>query len=138
MTKDNLIYLFLLRIAFGWLFLYSGLTKILNPNWTALEYIKNAQNMSFIYKWFSSSNNIAWVNLLNEWGQLAIGLSLISGVFVRGASIAGILLMILYYLPLMKVPYVDQHIIYILVFLVLFGFDKAKQAIRKNNFAVMV
>ena len=131
MAKHKLTYLFLLRIAFGWLFLYSGLIKILNPNWTALEYIKNAQTLSFFYQWFSSSQNIGFVNILNEWGQLLIGLSLISGVFVRGASIGGTLLIVLYYLPILNFPLVgthsflvDEHIIYILVFLVLFEFDK--------------
>lgn len=142
MTKYKTIYLLLLRVAFGWLFLYSGLTKILNPNWTSLEYIENAQTMSFLYQWFSSPQNIAWVNVLNEWGQFLIGFSLISGVFVRGACIGGIALMTLYYLPLMRFPYVgnssflvDQHIIYILVFLVIASFDKE---MRKFNLVLLL
>ncbi|MBI3070189.1 MAG: DoxX family protein, partial [Candidatus Levybacteria bacterium] len=49
---------------------------------------------------------------------------LILGVFVRLAALSGILLMLLYYLPILNFPYVgrgttsfliDQHIIFILV-----------------------
>lgn len=59
-----------------------------------------------------------------------IGLALVLGVFVRLASKFGILLMILYYLPILNFPYagknaliVDEHIIYIAAFMVLKKFD---------------
>jgi len=142
MTKYKLTYLFLLRIAFGWLFLYSGITKILNPNWTALEYLKSAKTMTFLYQWFSTPGNIELINILNSWGQLLIGLSLIFGVLVRLSSLFGILMMFLYYIPELSFPYVgknaflvDQHIIYILIFTVLFEFDKD---MKKFNLALLL
>lgn len=116
--------LFLLRIALGWLFLYSGITKILDPQWSAAQFLSGAKTFPAIFDWFSSSANIGWVNILNSWGQTLIGLSLISGTLVRLSSVFGALLMILYYLPALDFPLVkngfliDNHIIFILVFVI--------------------
>lgn len=118
---------FTLRLAMGWLFFYAGITKVLNPEWSAEGYLQNAKTFTGLYQWFASANNIEWVNLLNEWGLTLIGVSLILGAFVRCASLGGILLMALYYLPVLDFPYpnlhsylVDDHIIYLLVFVVLY------------------
>lgn len=115
-----------LRIAIGWLFLYAGLAKLLNPQWTAAGYLKGAKTLPGLYAWLAASQNIGWVNFLNEWGLTLIGLALILGVLTRYASWAGIAMMALYYLPVLHFPYVgdtsylvDEHIIYILVLLVL-------------------
>src|SRR3989338_4979846 len=39
MTTFQKFSLFLLRIAMGWLMFYAGITKILDPNWSAAEYL---------------------------------------------------------------------------------------------------
>lgn len=118
--------LFLLRIAIGWLFFYAGITKVINSSWSAAGYLSNAQNFQSFYSWLALPSNIGWVNFLNEWGLTLIGVSLILGIFVRWSALAGILVMILYYLPILSFPHVgdhgylvDEHIIYILVLLVL-------------------
>lgn len=133
------ISLTLLRISLGWLFFYAGITKVLNPEWTAAGYLGNAQIFPSLFQWFASPANIGWVNLLNEWGLTLIGVALILGVFVRWASLAGIALMVLYYLPILNFPYpndhsylVDDHIIYLLIFVV-FYFLKSKQTFGINN-----
>ena len=112
------------RLALGWLMFYAGITKVLDPNWSASGYIANAQNFNGFYQWLATSQNIGWVNFINEWGLTLIGGSVILGIFVRLSSIAGFLMMLLYYLPILKFPYpnphsyiVDEHIIYALVFL---------------------
>ncbi len=129
-----------LRIAIGWLFFYAGLSKVIDPSWTAAGYLSNATTFSGFYEWLASAGNIGWVSFLNEWGLLLIGLGLILGLFVRYASYAGMLLMFLYWLPILDFPTVghgvliDDHIIYILVFAVLavtsagkyFGLDKLR------------
>lgn len=122
--------LFLLRVTLGWVFFYAGLTKVLNPAWSAAGYLKGAQTLSPLFAWFANPQNLPWVNFLNEWGLTLIGLALILGVFVRLASKFAILLMILYYLPILNFPYagknaliVDEHIIYIAAFMVLKKFD---------------
>lgn len=122
-SKNSL--LFLLRIALGWVFLYSGLTKVMDPAWTSSGFLQNAASLKGLYSWFSSPENITWIDILNKWGQTLIGLGLITGTFTRLACYFGMLLMVLYYLPGLKFPYVehgflvDEHVIYFLVFAVL-------------------
>jgi len=116
-------FLFLLRISMGWIFLYSGATKLLDPKWSAEGFLKSAKTFPQFYNWLAGSQNIDWINLLNEWGQLLIGLALIFGFLTRFASVGGVLMMILYYFPGLTFPYVgahsylvDEHIIYALIF----------------------
>lgn len=117
--------IFLSRIALGVLFFYAGITKVLNPNWSAAGYLNSAKTFPGLYHWFASAGNIGWINFMNEWGLTLIGLALITGLLVRWASLGGILLMILYYLPILQFPYVgehsflvDEHIIYITTFFI--------------------
>jgi len=125
--------LFLLRVATGWLFFYAGVTKILDPTWSAAGYLANAQTFPELFAWFVSSTNIAWVNFLNEWGLALIGLSLMLGIFVRWSALAGAALMVLYWLPVLSFPYagehsyiVDEHVIYLIALLVLAAFHAGR------------
>ena len=122
MSKSQKISLFLLRLALGWLFLYAGITKLINPAWSAAGFLNNAKTFPGLFQWFASPSNIGWVNFMNEWGLTLLGISLILGIGVRLSSILGSLLMLLYYLPRLQFPYpdansfiVDQHIIFIAV-----------------------
>ena len=119
---------FLSRVALGIMFFYAGITKVLNPSWSAAGYLNNAKTFPELFQWFASANNLGWVNFMNEWGLTLVGLALIAGLLVRWASVGGILLMVLYYLAILHFPYVganptsylvDDHIIFITVFLVL-------------------
>lgn len=114
--------IFALRLGLGWLFTYAGLTKIADSSWSAAGYLNNAETFSGLFSWFASPANIGWVNFVNEWGLLVIGVCLLIGLWVRWASVAGIVLMALYYFPILNFPYagdhsfiVDEHIIYIFV-----------------------
>ncbi len=127
MNKSIKIPIFLLRLTLGWIFFYAGITKILNPEWSAAAFLQKAKTFPLFFQWLANSQNIDWVNFLNSWGPFLIGISLILGALVRWSSLAGILLMILYYLPAFDFPYagsnsylIDQHIIYILVLLLLY------------------
>lgn len=111
-----------LRIALGWLFVYAGISHISNPSWSAAGYLSGAKTFPVFYHWLASASNIGWVNFLNEWGLTLVGIALITGIMLRLASYAGILIMALYYLVILNFPYVgdhsflvDEHIIYILV-----------------------
>lgn len=135
MSKVQKLSLLFLRLSLGWLFFYAGITKVLDPSWTAAGYLKAAQTATGLYNWFASPQNITWVNFLNEWGLTLIGGALILGIFVRLAALSGILLMILYYIPILNFPYVgkgttsflvDQHIIFILALLLLWVFNAGK------------
>ncbi|MDO8183376.1 MAG: DoxX family protein [bacterium] len=129
MSKLQKNSLALLRIAMGALFLYAGVSKLLNPAWSAAGFLKVATTFPQIYAWFALPANIGWVNLLNEWGLVLLGVSLIVGLWVRWSALLGIVLMALYYFPILNFPYVgdhsfivDEHIIYIASLLVLIFF----------------
>lgn len=123
MNKSSQIAIFILRFLMGWIFLYSGASKILSGTWSAAGYLKTAKTFPGFFAWFASPENIGWVTLLNEWGMLLIGISLVLGVMVRWSSLASLFLMVLYYLPAFKFPYasehylfVDDHVIYFFLF----------------------
>src|SRR3989344_3989704 len=128
MNKQLKISVFLSRIALGVLFFYAGITKVMNPSWSAAGYLNNAKTFPGLYHWFASAGNIGWINFINEWGLTLIGVLLILGLWTKLASLGGMFLMGLYYLPILQFPYVgdhsylvDEHIIYITVFLTLFA-----------------
>ncbi|GMU74323.1 MAG: hypothetical protein AMXMBFR44_5200 [Candidatus Campbellbacteria bacterium] len=127
------ISLLLLRVSFGWLFLYSGITKLLNPDWSAAGYIGGASTLSSLYQWLAQPGILPWVNFLNEWGQVFLGVALILGFFVRPAAITGAVLMLLYYFPVLAFPLVgehsyivDEHILYALALLILAAFKAGR------------
>ena len=132
MTYLQKISIFTLRITLGWLFFYAGITKVLDPSWSAEGYLKGAKAFTNIYSFFASPSVLPVVNFLNEWGLTLIGIALITGIGVRIASTFGSLIMILYYLAL-GFPYpnthsfiVDEHIIYAAALIVLRVFKSGK------------
>lgn len=123
------ISLFLLRVALGWMFFYTGITKVINPTWSAAGYLGAAKTFPFFYQWLSSPALLPVTNFINAWGLTLLGISLLLGIGVRLSSALGAVLMLLYYLPVLDFPYpnpnsfiVDQHIIYIAALLVLGAF----------------
>lgn len=122
MEKSAKISLLILRLSLGWLYFYAGITKVLNPDWSAQGYLMSAKTFSSFYSFLAQPSILPVVNFLNEWGLTLLGLSLILGIFVRLSSVLGIVLMLLYYFPILQFPYpnshsfiVDEHIIYALV-----------------------
>lgn len=120
------IILLLLRLGMGWVFLYSGWTKITDSHWSSKTFLNSADSFSGFFHWLALPQNIVWVDFLNKWGQFVIGVALIFGVFFMGAAIAGIALLIFLYFSTLSFPYtgdgffiIDQNIIFILVLLLL-------------------
>ena len=92
--------LVILRVAIGWHFMYEGITKLLNPNWSSLGYLMDSKGL-FGGMFHSMAGNAGVLNVmdfLNVWGLVLIGAGLIVGLFTRVASIAGIALLAFYYL----------------------------------------
>ena len=119
MTSPQKFFLFLLRVTVGWMFFYAGITKVLNPQWSAEGYLKGAKAFTWFFQIILDPSVLPIVNFMNKWGLTLLGISLILGLFVRFSSLLGVLLMALYYLAL-GFPYpnphsyiVDEHIIYI-------------------------
>jgi thiosulfate dehydrogenase (quinone) large subunit len=90
--------LVLLRILIGWHFLYEGIIKAYNPAWTAKGYLLSASVLKPFFAWLAGDSLIGTINLLNIAGLMAVGISLLMGLKVRWGCIAGILLLVFYYL----------------------------------------
>jgi len=98
-TNAQLTVLVILRMLIGWHFLYEGIVKFLNPYWSSVGYLLEAPEMfSEVFSLITDNPDVLKiVDFLNIWGLTAIGLCLILGLFTRTATIAGIVLLFLYY-----------------------------------------
>jgi len=96
----QMIAIVLLRVTIGWHFLYEGISKLMKPNWSAVGYLMQSKGMlSGLFKWIADTPTVLnIVNQMNIWGLIAMGLGLILGCFTRVAAIAGIVLLMLFYL----------------------------------------
>ncbi len=94
------LFITILRVAIGWHFLYEGLTKLLSENWTSAYFLSNSNSFlsGFYHGLASSPGIIKTVDILNIYGLILIGLALFLGVLIRFSSVAGVLLLSLYYL----------------------------------------
>ncbi|HPG39904.1 MAG TPA: DoxX family protein [bacterium] len=95
----QMIALVIMRVMIGWHFLYEGVAKFMKPGWSAAGYLSQSKGIfSPIFEWITNNPDIlAIVNQMNIWGLIAIGLGLIMGCFTRIAAVAGMLLILLYY-----------------------------------------
>jgi thiosulfate dehydrogenase (quinone) large subunit len=125
MNFQQKIYTFLLRAALGLLFFYAGITKLLNPSWSAEGYLRGAKTFPKLYNLILQPGILPTVNFINEWGLTFLGISLLLGIAVKLSSRLGALLMLLYYFPVLTFPLVghsllvDEHIVYALALLLL-------------------
>jgi len=119
MSKPQRASIFILRIVMGWMYLYAGITHILDPKFSAAKYINGATSFVDLYQWFLSPQVLPIIDFMVKWGLTLLGASLILGLFVRLSAYLGMLLMFLFYLPILNFPMVgnnsylvNQHIIY--------------------------
>ena len=99
-SKMQLWSLVILRLAIGWHFLYEGITKLLNPNWSSLGYLMDSEGI-FGGMFHALAGNATALNIMdfmNVWGLILIGAALIVGLLTRTALISGIVLLAFYYL----------------------------------------
>ncbi len=123
-----------LRLGMGWLFLWAFIDKLFGLGFATLSerswlsgasptkgFLINAAKGPF-QSVFQALAEFAIVDWLFMLGLLGIGLSLMLGAGIRVATTSGIVLMFLMWLALLPPtnnPFLDEHIVYILVFLVL-------------------
>jgi len=87
----------LLRIALGLNFFYLGFSVLFNHS---LGTQIRAQSFGNLYSWLAAPVvQGGWVQPVAQWAFLIIGICLIAGLLTRLASIAGIILTLLSYLP---------------------------------------
>ncbi|MBN2417707.1 DoxX family membrane protein [bacterium] len=130
-----------LRVLIGWHFLYEGIAKLMKPGWTAAGYLLQSKWLfSGLFHAMAANEAVMdAVNFLNIWGLIFIGLGLIVGAFTRAASLAGMALILLYYVcnpPLVGLYYtipsegnyliVNKNIVELAALFVLFLFPTGK------------
>jgi len=95
--KKTLVTVF--RTAIGWHFLYEGISKLVAGNWSAAGYLSSSTGpFSGFYQWMGASEGLMKViDPVNMAGLILIGLGLFVGLAIRISSIAGIMLLMLYY-----------------------------------------
>jgi thiosulfate dehydrogenase (quinone) large subunit len=99
-TRLQTVVFVALRVVIGWHFLYEGVAKLTKPGWSAAGFLLQSRGpFADLFHWMAANpERLAVVNQLNMWGITAIGLGLVLGCFTRLASVAGIVLILLFYL----------------------------------------
>jgi thiosulfate dehydrogenase [quinone] large subunit len=99
-SRTQLTALVVLRFAIGWHFFYEGVAKAVNPYWTAAGYLEASQGFlsGFFGDMAANPGVLAFVDFLNVWGLILIGLGLMLGVLTRTAAGFGVVMLLFYYL----------------------------------------
>ncbi|MFW6227533.1 MAG: DoxX family membrane protein [Bacteroidota bacterium] len=99
-NPEQLTMLVILRIVIGWHFLYEGISKLSNANWSAAPYLYDSKGpFASLFFWMADHAVILkTVDFLNQWGLVLIGISLILGLFTTLGKWAAVLLLTFYYL----------------------------------------
>jgi thiosulfate dehydrogenase [quinone] large subunit len=100
LSSIQLSFLVLLRWLIGWHILYEGLVKVTNPAWSAKGYLASADGFfaGFFHSLAQNEGLLRIVDSLNMWGLVIIGACLLLGLFSSLFSIAGAVLLFMYYL----------------------------------------
>ena len=99
-----------LRLLIGWHFLYEGVVKLLNPNWSSMGYLMGSQG--FLKGLFqgiaTSSAMVSIADFVTIWAMIFIGVALIIGFLVKPAAFLGIFLLALFYLAYPPFPGIES------------------------------
>jgi len=89
-----------LRMLIGWHLFYEGLAKVTNQYWTSAGYLSESKFiLSELFLAIAANPTaLLFVDFVNKWGLVVIGLALLLGCFTRVATIAAIILLALYYI----------------------------------------
>ena len=118
----------------GWIFLWAFLDKLLGLGFAtkaANAWLSGGSPTSGFLKFatsgplkttFESLSGVVWIDWLFMIGLLFLGIALVLGIGLRIAALGGSFLLFLMWLALFPVennPFLDEHIVYILVLWVL-------------------
>ncbi|QCC50528.1 DoxX family protein [Halapricum salinum] len=115
-----------LRLIMGWVFLYAGLSKVIDPEWSVRGYLNYAISPENPLRdflgydvWSIMANDWYWLlTPLNQVGLTLVGIALLLGIFVRLGAFGGALMMTFYWLasfPLTDAFVIDFHLVYVLL-----------------------
>lgn len=122
----------LIRVIVGYHFLFEGVDKLFSPSWSSSGFLLQA-NWLFSDFFHYLSNNpslLIIVDLLNIWGQILIGLSLILGLFSTSAALLGALMLLSYYIAIPpfinSYLFIDKNLLEIFSFLIIALFPTSR------------
>lgn len=99
----------LLRILIGWHFLYEGVIKLYNPDWTSFGYLATAQGpFKPIFLAIAKEPMIGWADTLNWMALMFVGITFLLGMFEKKGALVAIFLLALYYLAHPPFPWLMQ------------------------------
>jgi len=99
----------LLRIFIGWHFLFEGVVKMYNPEWTSFGYLATAQGpFEGVFTMLLGDATIGWVDTLNIVALMIVGVTFTLGIFERIGAIVGVGLLALYFLAHPPFPGLTQ------------------------------
>jgi thiosulfate dehydrogenase (quinone) large subunit len=109
-SNSQLSILVVLRLVAGWHFLFEGIIKLMNPNWSSVGFLLDSKGVfaGFFHVLAQNQNLVQAIDFMNEWGLTLIGLGLITGLLTQIATLGGMVLLAFYYLshpPLIGVEY---------------------------------
>ena len=101
-STSQLVALTALRVLIGWHFLYEGVVKYADPDWSSASYLKSTQGpLSVVFQKIAVfPPALELTDLLNTWGLILIGVCLILGLFSVLAYFLGLCLLALYYVSM--------------------------------------
>jgi thiosulfate dehydrogenase [quinone] large subunit len=104
--KDSIV---ILRILIGWHFLYEGIIKLYNPDWTSFGYLASAQGpFKPLFTALTSESMLGWVDGLNMAALVIVGLTLTLGFFEKTGAFIGMALLALYYAAHPSFPWLTE------------------------------
>lgn len=130
------------RLAMAWTFLYAASHQVFVPNFSVAGFLSHTKTFHDLFAPLTAPAVAPYVSFAVAYGHLLIGLSLLSGLFVRVSAPFGIALMLVYWMAHMDFPYIenvnnfllDSHIVYagVLVYLIA---NKAGHVLGLNGLA---
>ncbi len=99
MKNRTKILLVVLRMGIGWHFLYEGVIKLFQTDWSSMTYLKGSYGFfSGFYHWMAADPGMVQaVDFITTWGMILLGAGLILGVLTRVSAVSGMLFLALYY-----------------------------------------
>jgi thiosulfate dehydrogenase [quinone] large subunit len=78
-------------VLIGWHFLYEGVSKLINPNWSSAAYLLDSKWIfSGLAETIVSNPTLLRISdSVNEWGLTLVGVSLLLGLFSRYSALVG-------------------------------------------------
>lgn len=109
MNQKQMNGLIILRLLIGWHFLYEGVIKLYNPQWTAKGYLLSADGfLSNFFASLASDSLINTIDFLNIAALMIIGITLILGFAEKLGAWLGIGLLLMYYFAHPPFPGLEQ------------------------------